>query len=562
MGVVWAARQRALDRVVAVKRLGEPPFAARDASALVAEARTAGGLEHPAIVPVHDLTLDADGSPMLVMKRVEGATLGALVADRSHPAWPELERRHGDQTGAIVDALMRVCDALELAHQRGVVHRDVKCDNVMLGAFGEVYLLDWGVAVRPEDASEAIEIVGTPSSLAPEMVRGDARQLDARSDVYLLGATLHEALTGRPRHEGATLHAVLLAAYLSEPPADAPGMPEDLASLVRRATAADPADRPATAARFREELAAFLRHRAAGRLADDAIARLDAVDARPEALGSPEAGRDLTEARFALTRVVREWPENVRAAEALDRTLAVAARAELARDSPGAAAALLAEMRAPAPDLAEAIRTAEARAAERASLAAVALEEARERDSSRSAAVRRLMGGVFVVSLGVLVASTFAIAGPSPETVIGYGTAFFLDVAFLVVSVVLLYATRARVLVNRWSRDAAGLFVVAALGTCLSHGVGWLRGDDLALRGDAPTQVMFAVLFGVGSMLVSRRLLLPAALACGAAIASATWPALSLWASVVTVLSAVVVLARTPESERDAARRSLRPPPK
>jgi hypothetical protein len=441
--------------------------------------------------------------------------------------------------------LMRVCDALELAHRRGFVHRDVKCDNIMLGEFGEVYLLDWGVALRLADAGDAIEIVGTPCSMAPEMARGDARAVDARSDVYLLGATLHHALTGRPRHEGTTLHAVLLAAFLSEPPVPSPDVPDELAALVRRATAADPAERPASAAAFREELAAFLRHRTSSRIMDDAIARFDRLESEdPRALTSPASTRTLTEVRFGLTQALREWPENERARAGLERALTACVRAELLRDSPGAATSVLAEMRAPPVELVREVRAAEQRSEERASLAAAAIDEAAERDAGRSAPVRRSMAGVFVAVTVSLVLGAFAVAGPNPGVYIGYGTGFVLDVAFLAVSLSLVYVTRARTLVNRWSRDAVGLFLVAAVGTSLSHAIGWLRHDDIALRGDAPTQLLFAVTFAIGSMLLSRRLLIAAALACVAALVSAIWPAVSLWASAATVTTGAVLLAQ------------------
>ena len=281
------------------------------------------------------------------MKRVEGVTLGALIAEPTHPAWQELERRHGDRVAAIVDALMRVSDALEFAHQRGFIHRDVKCDNIMVGAFGEVYLLDWGVALAANEERPVIEIVGTPSAMAPEMARGDVSNIDARSDVYLLGSTLHHALTGRPRHSGATLRAVLLAAFHSEPPRLPPEIPVELGSLVSRATAAAPAERPSSVPAFRDELAGFLRHRASNLLADAAMARIEALEQQsqpPAVLTSLEASRALTEARFGLTQALREWPENARVTAALERAITHCVRAELARDSPGTAAELLREL--------------------------------------------------------------------------------------------------------------------------------------------------------------------------------------------------------------------------
>jgi serine/threonine protein kinase len=180
MGVVYLARDTALDREVALKIFDRP---AGDAN----EARIIARLEHPGIVPVHDFGELPDGRFFYAMKRVRGDRL-----DRWMAAGHDINER--------LAVFLRVCEAVAFAHAHGVVHRDLKPENVMVGEFGEVLVLDWGVAseMRPSTGSartEALEgriassIVGTPEYMAPEQARGDAL-VDQRADVFALGAML------------------------------------------------------------------------------------------------------------------------------------------------------------------------------------------------------------------------------------------------------------------------------------------------------------------------------------------------------------------------------------
>jgi serine/threonine-protein kinase len=217
MGVVHLAEQRSLEREVAVKvsTTTEPSII----GALVREARIMGALEHPNLVPVHALGADAEGAPMLVMKRVDGVTWRELLDDDAHEAWTPLLAGHGDKLRAQVDILIQVCRALAFAHARGVIHRDLKPENVMIGRFGEVYVLDWGAALRlSERASEPAALVGTPGYLAPEMARADPTLVDVRTDVYLIGATLYEVLARRMPHDAPTAVAALVKALSGEVP--------------------------------------------------------------------------------------------------------------------------------------------------------------------------------------------------------------------------------------------------------------------------------------------------------------------------------------------------------
>src|SRR5262249_53205231 len=154
------------------------------------------------------------------------------------------------------------------AHSRGVIHRDIKPENIMVGGFGEVYLLDWGIAATVGDG-HSHTLVGTPAYLAPEMVLGEP--LTAQTDVYLLGATLHEILTGRTRHAGSTVMEVLHLAAQSTPFQYDASIPDELARLCNRATARAPKDRPASAAELREALVDYLRHATARALGEAAV---------------------------------------------------------------------------------------------------------------------------------------------------------------------------------------------------------------------------------------------------------------------------------------------------
>jgi serine/threonine protein kinase len=244
MGTVYRARDAALDRDVAVKVLSAPDPDGALGARLSREARILGRLDHPSVVPVHDVGALPDGRPYYVMKLVAGERLDAWAAKTRGEDGAAPDAR------AVARALVRVAEAVAFAHARGVVHRDLKPANVMVGAFGEVYVLDWGVAKvvgNPEPAGESARAgepsaadvaptadgaaVGTPGFMAPEQARGDVGATDARSDVYALGATLH-MLVPRP--------------------------PRALAAIAARAAAEDPAARYPSALAFAADLGRWL----------------------------------------------------------------------------------------------------------------------------------------------------------------------------------------------------------------------------------------------------------------------------------------------------------------
>ncbi|NUP10873.1 MAG: protein kinase [Polyangiaceae bacterium] len=329
MGEVRLVRDAIIGRDVALKVLDTALQAQPDAvRRFIREAQIQGQLEHPAIVPVHDLGFTPEGCAYFTMKRVRGRTLES-IHEGLRNGDPETVR--GYSRRKLLTAFSSICLAIELAHSRGVLHRDLKPSNVMLGDFGEVYVLDWGIARLAESEASSVAaptervsaaapgivptmagtMVGTPGYMAPEQVKGDISALDSRTDVYALGAVLFEILTQRPLHEGRSV-VDLLSSTLSgadaKASARAPGadVPPELEAICERATMTNPEDRFTSARELSDAVERFLdgdrdlevrRHlaaqhaRTAEQLAEEALSETGSVEARKRALA--EAGQAL-----------------------------------------------------------------------------------------------------------------------------------------------------------------------------------------------------------------------------------------------------------------------------
>ncbi|MEE8104493.1 MAG: protein kinase [Planctomycetota bacterium] len=333
VGIVFKSRDKDLGREVAVKMLRRrfvdtPEVVER----FVEEAQITGQLHHPGVVPIYDLGLQPDGRPFFVMKLVKGRTLAALLEERTDAT---AERRR------FLSVFEQVCRTVGYAHARGVIHRDLKPSNIMLGAFGEVQVVDWGFAkvlgleregddrkappkmpdmsviatVRTGEGSShsiAGSVMGTPAYMPPEQALGQIEQLDERSDVFSLGAILCEILTGKPPYVADADDLLILAAQAKLEDAyarlDACDAHTELVALTKRCLQPLRRDRPDNASEVANGISAHL-------TAVEERAKLAAVETANERASQREE-----HARLKREASVAEWERKARR-----RVLALAA---------------------------------------------------------------------------------------------------------------------------------------------------------------------------------------------------------------------------------------------
>ncbi|MCB9523268.1 MAG: SUMF1/EgtB/PvdO family nonheme iron enzyme [Myxococcales bacterium] len=275
MGVIKVARDRTLKRLVALKTL-DPEGAVPDATGrFLAEARITAQLQHPSIVAVYEIGQDQAERPYFAMQLIEGRTLREII-DGLRASNPQIVQRHGRVR--LLNLFMQVCMAVAYAHARGVIHRDLKPANIMLGEFGEVFVMDWGLAkVVRADVPSPIDgsrdearfstrvghITGTPAYMSPEQAMGLVDALSEATDIYALGAILHELLTLHPPVTGPSTEAILRLVRqgaIAPPSAAWPEaeVPADLEAVIMRCLARDPVARFRSATELRDEVEACL----------------------------------------------------------------------------------------------------------------------------------------------------------------------------------------------------------------------------------------------------------------------------------------------------------------
>jgi tetratricopeptide (TPR) repeat protein/tRNA A-37 threonylcarbamoyl transferase component Bud32 len=367
LGEVWKAQDEELHREVALKRIrGEYRRDAESRRSFLREAEITAKLEHPGVVPVHGLVQDADGQPCYAMRFIRGTTLQDAI-EQFHAADRQPRREPGERSLALRDLLNRfiaVCNTIAYAHSRGVLHRDLKPTNVMLGPYGETLVVDWGLA-KPfarEEAERAGDedtliprtdggagtqpgqVKGTPAYMSPEQAAGRWDVVGAASDIYSLGAMLYTMLTGQPPVRGPDVFAMLEQAKRGEvaPPRQVkPGVPKALEAVCLRALAREPEERYARSLDLAADVERWLadepvsacrdpltvrlarwgrRHRTAVTAAT--VLLLAALVALSASLMAVNAEKNRTaaaeqETRAALARVTEEQGKT---AEALDRS--------------------------------------------------------------------------------------------------------------------------------------------------------------------------------------------------------------------------------------------------
>jgi serine/threonine-protein kinase len=283
MGEVALARDHDIERPVAIKRLRAELQHGHGLLRFAQEIRMIGRLEHPSIIPVHDVGVDEAGQHYFVMKYVEGDTLEKII-EKLQAHDPAYERRFPHEVRAQI--FLSVLRAVQYAHAQGIIHRDIKPANIMVGPYGEVVLMDWGLArpLRGGDLPAEIEpapqpagavtsslethhgsIMGTPHYMSPEQARGETDKIDERSDVFSLAVTFHEFISLRHYLDGIEKVEEVLAAVATIGERErnivgwigdavATGAPMEYLHFIRHGLAADPAHRYANAGEMADTL--------------------------------------------------------------------------------------------------------------------------------------------------------------------------------------------------------------------------------------------------------------------------------------------------------------------
>ena len=553
MGLVRLAEQLSLGREVAVKQVRSQVQSEKATLVLLREGWTTGILEHPNIVPVHSLGRDANGEPIIVMKRISGTSWREIIED------PECTPPGFDFQNPIdihVEILSQICNAIHYAHSQGIIHRDLKPDNVMVGEFGEVYVLDWGIAVSIEDdptgrlarAEDEDMPVGTPAYMAPEMVDSDNGPLGVHTDIFLLGAMLKEALTGEPPYSGGTLFQLMFAAHMCKPPTFDETTPPELVAICERAMARDPEQRFDDARQLREALLDFRTNRESRRLAEQGELRLAELqeqllveqDEDEEEIDEHRLYKLFSECRFAFEQSREINAENIRALSGLQQALEVMADRELNQDAHKAASLLIADLPQPNPDLSQRLQELASRLASRDE----DFEALRQISHDVDVEVGRSSRAVFAMAMGVfwaLASLLMAILVEGGTIELSHEKTFAHIVALTGLIAAVVYFGREWFFENELNKRIL-VAAVATFGCVMVHrGLAWL--SDIPFRTAVAHEML---IYGMGTIItgvaLDRRLIWVGMPFVVGAVLGAAWPAAMYWLFVPVNLAATAIV--------------------
>ena len=538
MGRVDMAEQLSLGRDVATKQLRDDIANDEAIATLLREAWTTGRLEHPNIVPIYTLGKTDDDRPIIIMKKIEGTSWLELM---DHPDDAPDPFVTDDPLAMHLDILVQVCNAIEYAHSRGIIHRDLKPENIMLGEFGEVYVLDWGIAVSLTDdpsgrlvsANDAARPAGTPVYMAPEMVSDDGGDLGPHTDIFLLGAILYETLTGHPPYDGDTVYAILMKAHGCQPPALPDHVSEELANICQKALARDPSERYADIASLRADLRSYRKRHEARRLVDKADARrlqmqsLLADERQGQSIDESVLYRRFGECRFAYEQALEIADDFSDATDGLQQALVAMAQRALRREAPKAASLLIADLPLPRPDLEEALHELKQRLARRQ-------KERRNLEQIRhdnDAEVGKGSRALFVAVMGSLwTAMSLGLASLSHLDLISvtHPRMFVHIIGLTTLVSTVIFLGRRRFFTNEFNRRLL-LSIIAVFAVVIVYrGIIWLA--------EIPYWTSFTIemlIYGMAVLLMAmaydKRLRLPAVPFLAGAVGAALWPATVLW---------------------------------
>lgn len=325
MGAVHEGRQLGLGRQVALKSvLGDASIEQqRD---LVREGQVMALLEHPNIIPVYTLR-HMDNKPVIVLKKIVGER------------WSD--RMAGEDLEWNLEILLKVADAVRFAHSKGILHRDLKPSNVMIGEFGEVYVLDWGSAVSTLEehrgqiplAVSVCKPFGSAPYMAPEMLNPAWAPIAEPTDVYLLGAMLYEIVMGAPPHLAKTQHEMYRKVERSQP-RYRKDLPTELVALLQQAMRREPRQRFQSVGEFKAALLGFMKHRASCELMARGQILLQALKTESNSSRIDKIYCIFRRCKFTLRESLRAWPENLEAKRTLEECADVISDFELARGEP------------------------------------------------------------------------------------------------------------------------------------------------------------------------------------------------------------------------------------
>ncbi|TWU05028.1 WD40 repeat domain-containing serine/threonine protein kinase [Stieleria varia] len=317
MGNVYIAKQMSLDRLLAVKVVRPLPKEKQEKlqqsgrleqvqndrrQQFLSEAVVTGDLDHPNIVPIHDVAVAADNTLFYAMKRVVGRPWSDVIAEKSR-----------DEN---LEILLKVGDALAFAHTRGVVHRDIKPENIMLGDFGEVLVMDWGLALaqpnfeKSESITHTAGLGGTPAFMAPEMATGPLKKIGPASDIYLLGATLYYIITGVAPHHGDDVSQCIRAVASNKIREVEPRHQGELLNIALKAMETEPDARYRSVIEFQTAIRLYRSHAESISLESNAREHLTRAKS--------QSGYDsYARAMFGFEQAIALWPDNVKAVQGL-----------------------------------------------------------------------------------------------------------------------------------------------------------------------------------------------------------------------------------------------------